>query len=232
MVSSDYYSNYIYVSCLRQQSSKSVIGELKTMFSRFGIPDTVISDNGTQFASEEFAMFAKKWNFKHEALSPRYPQSNGKAENAVQTVKRLFKKCKQTGQSEYLAILDWNNTATEGMTTSPSQRFMGRRCKTLLPMSATLLKPQYQTERDVEDMIKKKRKQMWYYNRSTRPLSPISPGESVRIRLPDQTTWTPGTCQEMVTPRSYKVKVGSAQPEAHTIYKRLCREGIRTREGG
>ena len=44
-----------------------------------------MTDNGPQFDSAEFAMFAKKWSFKHDTSSPRYPQSNGKAENAVKT---------------------------------------------------------------------------------------------------------------------------------------------------
>ena len=51
--------------------------------------------------------------------SPRYPQSNGKAENAVRTVNRLFEKDKVTGMSEFEAPLDWRNTPPEGMDTSP-----------------------------------------------------------------------------------------------------------------
>ena len=68
--------------------------------------------------------------------APRYPQSNGKAENAIKTVKCLFKKCKQAGQSEFLALLDWRNTPTEGIRTRPAERLMGRRCRTLLPVAA------------------------------------------------------------------------------------------------
>ena len=62
--------------------------------------------------------------------SPHYPQSNSEAENAVKIVKRLFMKCRDSGQLEYLAHLDWRNTPSEGIGTSPAQRFLGRRCKT------------------------------------------------------------------------------------------------------
>ena len=43
--------------------------------------------------------------------------------------------------SEFQALLDWQNTPSEGMDTSPAQRLMGRRCRTLLPMSESLLRP-------------------------------------------------------------------------------------------
>ena len=74
--------------------------------------------------------FATKWNFDHVTSSPTYAQSNGKAENAVQTVKRLFNKCKDVGEFEFIAFLDWRNTPSEGIGFSPSQHLMGHRCKT------------------------------------------------------------------------------------------------------
>ena len=86
-------------------------------------------------------MFAKKWGFQHITSSPWYPQSNGKVENAVKTIKWLFSKCHETGQSELLALLDWRNTPTEGLGSSPAQRFFGRRCRIQLPMTETLLNP-------------------------------------------------------------------------------------------
>ena len=107
LVVCDYYSNFIEVSRLSRVTTSSVVRELKEIFARYGVPDTLVTDNGTQFSSAEFAVFARTWNFDHVTSSPRYPQSNGKAENAVKTVKQLFTKCKQSGQSEFQALLDW-----------------------------------------------------------------------------------------------------------------------------
>ena len=76
------------------------------MYARYGVPDTVITDNGPQFASQEFSSFARVWGFVHTTSSPYYPQSNRKVENAVKTIKRLFSNCQESGQSEFQALLD------------------------------------------------------------------------------------------------------------------------------
>lgn len=83
----DYFSNFIEVDSLSSEISKSAIRSLMATFSRFGVPDSLVTDNGLCFASSEFAKFVDQWNFQHITSSPRYPQSNGKAENAVRTVK-------------------------------------------------------------------------------------------------------------------------------------------------
>ena len=97
LVVCDYYSNFIKVENITKANAMGICKGLKAMFARYGVPDVLISLNGPQFASTEFASFAKKWGFEHVTSSPRYPQSNGKAENAVKTVKRLFTKCQESG---------------------------------------------------------------------------------------------------------------------------------------
>ena len=143
LVVTDYFSNYIEVARLSATSTQTVVRELKTMFARFGISEILVTDNGPQFSSNESQVFARVWSFNYITTSPRYPQSNGKAENAVRTVKRLFEKCKEAGLAEFEALLDWRIKSPEGMDTSLAQRLMGRRCRTLLPMSESLLQPSY-----------------------------------------------------------------------------------------
>lgn len=127
-------------------TSRAVIKELKAVFARFGITDTLITDDGPKFSSAEFSVFAKTWMFDHKPSSPTYPQSNGKAEIVVETVKRLFAKCKSSGGSEFQALLDWCNTPTAGIGSSPAQRLLdaaARLCYLLLQVycnQATVLK--------------------------------------------------------------------------------------------
>jgi len=53
----DYYSKFPEISKLSDTTAQSVIVAMKSMFARHGIPDTVVSDNGPQYASTEFRNF-------------------------------------------------------------------------------------------------------------------------------------------------------------------------------
>lgn len=59
----------------------------------------------------------------------------------MKSAKRIMKKAKESQSDPYLALLDFRNTRTQGMKTSPVQRLMNRRSKTLLPVTEKLLKP-------------------------------------------------------------------------------------------
>ena len=102
----DYYSNFWEVDNLSSTESISVISKLKAHFARYGIPDVVMSDNGPQFSSERFAKFAETCEFQHDTSSPGRSQSNGKAESAVKTAKKLMKTSELSKSEIYLSFLD------------------------------------------------------------------------------------------------------------------------------
>ena len=210
----DYFSNFVEVTRLNDMASVSVIRALSEIFARWGVPEIFVSDNGRQFVSAEFQNFAREWQFRQVTSSPLYPQSNGKVENAVRTIKRLFKKCALSGQSEFRALLDWRNTPSEGIGSSPAQRIMGRRCKTTLPISETLLQPSFSVDKDSMALQKQKQKQVRYYNRTCRKPRSFKTGEIVRMRCPGSQFWTPRRCVRKVAPRSFDIDVGG------TIYRR------------
>lgn len=110
MVTVDCYSKFFELDCLPDTSSSTVISKLKHNFARHGIPDMVISDNGTQYTLAEFNKFARKWNFGHETVSPGNSKANSAAEAAVKTAKRILRKCKAGGEDPYLGLMNWRNT--------------------------------------------------------------------------------------------------------------------------
>ena len=88
----DYLSRYVELALLTHTKCNDVINHLKSMFARHGIPEVLMSDNGPQFSGQAFASFASAYGFKHLTSSPKFPQNNGEAERAVQTIKGLLKK--------------------------------------------------------------------------------------------------------------------------------------------
>ena len=94
LITVDYYSRYFELDEMTSTTSNSVIKKLCHHFARHGIPETLISDNGPQYISEEFKRFSNAWDFKHVTSSPLYSQSNGLAEKTVQTAKMLLSKAK------------------------------------------------------------------------------------------------------------------------------------------
>lgn len=107
---------------LASATSQSIFASLKTIFSRFGIPEGFISDNGPNYTSKDFVNFAKDYGFTHVTSSPLYAQANGEAERVVQTVKRFFDKC----TDPYLALLAYRSTPLE-QGYSPAQLLMSRK---------------------------------------------------------------------------------------------------------
>ena len=121
----DYHSRFFEVAKLPDTKSTTVITHTKSAFARHGIPSELISDNGPQYSSKEFELFAKQWEFKHTTVSPLNPQANGLVEKAVQTVKNLLTKAKQDHRDPYLGLLEYRNTPIDDIG-SPAQLLMSR----------------------------------------------------------------------------------------------------------
>ncbi|KAK5866506.1 hypothetical protein PBY51_020693 [Eleginops maclovinus] len=171
-----------------------------------GIPDVVVSDNGPQYNSQEFQRFCQLWEFQHRTSSPGYPQSNGKAESAVKTAKRLMRKAKAAGEDPYLSMLDHRNTPTEGLKTSPAQRLLCRRTRTLLPTRDSLLQPE--VKQTTRELIDRQRRQAKYFNRTAKDMDTLKRGDRVRIQPFDpHTVWRKATVVNPVDHRSYAVQL-------------------------
>ena len=214
-----YYSNFIEVDHLSSTSSQAVIKKLKTHFSRYGIPDKVVSDNGPQFACHDLKTFSKRWEFDHVTSTPYHPKENGKVESAV---KRSFRKCKDAGESFEMALLDHHNTPTPDTGFSPAQLMMSRRTKTLLPTTNNLLTPRPSNVYYKEKQIAKQQKQAHYYNRRAKPLSQLTEGQSLQVHSkPGATSWEKGTVTRALSYNSYELEVGGRE---------ICRNRIQIRD--
>jgi transposase InsO family protein len=88
----DAYSGYTYVAVMKSITTAKTIDVLRQKFADFGLPDTLVSDNATTFKSREMVEFCKR-NGICQLFSPIFhPQSNGRAERAVQSFKSKLTK--------------------------------------------------------------------------------------------------------------------------------------------
>ncbi|XP_050709988.1 uncharacterized protein LOC126994747 [Eriocheir sinensis] len=71
-------------------TSQRIKTQLRRYFACWGAPEQVSTDGGTNLASDEMMEFLKKWGVLVRMSSAQYPQSNGRAEVAVKTAKRLI----------------------------------------------------------------------------------------------------------------------------------------------
>ena len=206
LVTVDTFSDFIECDRLSDKRGSEVIRMLKSQMARHGLAEKVMTDNGPPFNSAEFRQFAEKFDFRHQTSSPGYPQSNGKAESAVKILKNLMIKAEADGRDAYLALLDWRNTPTESIGSSPAQRLFGRRTRTLLPTTKSLLKPK--TVRDVPSRLAdRQQKQAVYYNRGAKDLPMLSEGEHVYMApAPGRNQWRAATVSKYLGNRSYLVK--------------------------
>ena len=91
----DAYSKLMDVHPVSTATSAATIEKLRITFANQGLPDVLVSDNGTCFTSSEFQTFMNRNGIKHITSAPYHPASNGLAEKAVQTFKNGMRKLKE-----------------------------------------------------------------------------------------------------------------------------------------
>ena len=176
LVTVDYFSDFFGLDHLRSTSSVYVIKKLKGHFAKHDIPEQLVTDNGPQFVSRDFLKFSNEWDFEDRTSSPHHRQSNGKAKSAVKQAKKILLKCGKTGSDGFLALLDNRNTPPANMQIIPAQPLFSRRTRSLLPMTAALLKPSVSDEDVTHTKLhRRQQQQAKYYNRGARDLQPLEP---------------------------------------------------------
>ncbi|XP_058814254.1 uncharacterized protein K02A2.6-like [Topomyia yanbarensis] len=140
LLSVDAYSKWVEIVKTKSTTAFTTINMLRSLFARLGMPETLVSDNGPQFASAEFDKFCLENGVNHITTAPYHPQSNGQAERFVDTFKRSVKKIRE-GKGAIQEALDIflityrttpNPATPEGK--SPSEAMFGRKIRTSLDL--------------------------------------------------------------------------------------------------
>lgn len=138
----DAFSKWVECYCMRTSyGTKAVIEKLVDFMSRFGVPHTLVSDNGTSFTSQDFSHFCAINGIRH-IFSPAYhPASNGQAESFVKIVKRGLKSIVMSSKNNSLPrekickfLFDYRNSKNGTTQKSPAELLFGRPLRSRLDL--------------------------------------------------------------------------------------------------
>ena len=206
----DYYSRWVNVAKLPNTRSVTLIEQFEKWFCDFGIPETLISDNGPQYSSSEFKECMQKLRINHVTSSPYYAESNGMAERAVGTVKASLKKTLADGKSLLHALATIRSTPLGADLPSPAVLLQGRNIRCHLHQLPHALRHQHLDNHAIHQKLQARQAAQSFYHDShrsaTKPTLP--PGAVVRTRRGGK--WIPARVHRHDTaPQSYWLELQS-----------------------
>lgn len=222
----DSHSKWIEVVHTSSTTSNATIEILRRLFSSTGLPEEVVSDNGPQFASEEFALFLARNGIKHTLVPPHHPSSNGAAERAVQVLKQALNKNDGLSLSHKLSnfLLRYRSTPHTVTGVTPAELFLKRQLRTRF----TLLKPQLQ-----RSMEEKQERQCVHHDKRV-AYRRFKTGDTVRVKTHkgNSCTWEPGVIMKVCGPRNYLARVQGRTRYVHVDHMRATAEHVDTESEG
>ena len=189
----DSFSKWCEVVVIRTVTSKCTIDICRNIFSKYGLPNQIATDNGPQFTSEEFKSFCGLNGINHFFSAPYHQSSNGQAERFEQTVKKGLK-LNDIEKGEAQKKLDnylfaYRITPSCVTNKTPAELFLGRKIKSRL----SLMKPSLECFQ--ENFIKKVSRE-------------FEIGDIVFIRrYESQDKWIAGIILERVGKCVYAIKI-------------------------
>nr|VZI10430.1 unnamed protein product [Spirometra erinaceieuropaei] len=133
----DAYSKWPDIAPLNPATASATIAFLRRIFSQHGLPEVLVSDNGSQFISSAFEDFCRQHNIQHLRSPPYHPQSNGQAERFVDTFKRALLKARGEGTTDEIVqafLFSYRTTPNPASPggVSPAEALMGRKLRTTI----------------------------------------------------------------------------------------------------
>ena len=88
----DAHSKWLEILPTTAATSQATVRKMREVFATHGLPDEIVTDNGTHFTGTEFQRFMTQNGIRHIKVTPYHPSSNGLTERAVQVFKDAMKK--------------------------------------------------------------------------------------------------------------------------------------------
>lgn len=169
-------------SCCHQINYDN-INNLEPLFARFGLPVTVVNDNGPQFRGAEFSDYMTTHGIQHRRVTPYWPQANGQVERQNRTLLKALRTATAEGKNwrkELLSfLLVYRSTPHSVTGASPAELMFRRSIRTKMPsLTPSVSDPEVRAQ---DATSKQKGKEYADKRRKAAPRN-FSPGDQVLLR--------------------------------------------------
>ena len=200
LIVADYFSKYMLFEKMSGNPNSGDAARYTTkLISQFGIPNTIISDNGGQFIGKEYKQMVQEYGITHDTNSPRHSKSHGFIESQVKVAKNILKKSRNINN----AMLNQRCTPLGPNMPSPGELMFNRKLRGNLPVRIN----QSGNEQYVAQKTQNQERSKQYYDERAKDLPELNVNQPIYYQDVAKREWIPGVIIGYgPQPRSYTIE--------------------------
>ena len=158
------HARFPIVEHMKTTTATKLIETFERVFSIFGYPEKIKTDNGPPFDSHELRAYFSAKGINHQRITPYWPRANGEAERFMRNLNKLFRSAKLEGKDwkSELQIFLSNYRSTPHRTTGivPASLMTRTKPPALVPIYS---KPDHKHLKSLKEQDKKAKDRIKFY---------------------------------------------------------------------
>ena len=191
----DQKSKFPDIEFVSSTSAPILIKTLERIIATYGIPNTMVSDNGPPFKSYEIKRFMREHSIQHKRITPLWPQSNGEVERFMKPLMKIIRTAhieRKNWKSEvYKFLFAYRNTPHATTQIPPAELVFNRKCRYTIPNNGTQVDQNIHRHAENRIIESKKQAKLYQDNRRNAKDQHIQPGDRVIVKQNKRNKLTP-----------------------------------------